>query len=444
MTTRTAFAFALLLGSSLFASRLDAQEGALRTGQASPAPASGALPPGHPAVPSSGDTESAEALPPGHPHTQHAAARNPEAPPESSSEEDTSVPSGTIVVDVKNANGSPVPNAVVTMGIVFNSVAKGESRKHLTLTTDTTGVARFTNLEVASQIAYRPTLSIDGATFSAPPFQLKAATGVRSTLYVFPVTRRVEEATIVTQSILFVEVKDDRVQVQQAFSIFNFGKSAWLPNDVVITLPREFTAFSAQQGMTDVGVDLVEGKGVRLRGTIYPGRHDVEFRWQLPYSGDSDVSLDVGLTPNVAVARVMSPASQEMHLEATGFPPAESRTDNQGQRILVTERQLMRNDTPLKSLHARITGIPTRGNAPFIATGLSALVMAFGLFLSTRRSPSKERAVAGAQEDLVHELSELEQAFQKGEIGKKTYERERRMLLNDLARTFPKDAVSTT
>ena len=437
---RTRVATALLIASSLLGSPLHAQEGALRTGQATPAPGAGALPPGHPTVPTNDGTES-NALPPGHPHTDHAPARNPEAPPESSSEEDTSVPSGTVVVDVKNANGSPVPNAVVTLGIVFNSVAKGESRKHVTLTTDTNGVARFSNLEVASQIAYRPTLSIDGATFSAPPFQLKAATGVRSTLYVFPVTRRVEEATIVTQSILFVEVKDDRVQVQQAFSIFNFGKSAWVPNDTIITLPREFTAFSAQQGMTDVGVDLVEGKGVRLRGTIYPGRHDVEFRWQLPYSGDSEVSLDVGLTPNVAVARVMSPASQEMHLEATGFPPADGRTDNQGQRILVTERQMMRNDTPLKSVHARITGIPTRGNAPFIATGLSGLTMAFGVFLARRRSPLKARGGSLAQEDLLRELADLEEALHKGDIGKKTYERERRTLLDELARTFPKEAA---
>lgn len=419
-----------------------AQEGALRNGQPGSGPppsATEALPPGHPPTT---DSPHEDSLPPGHPRT--GAMRNPEAPPENSSEEDARVPAGAIVVDVKDGKGAPVVGANVTLGIVVNSIAKGESRKHLNQLSDASGSARFEGLETASQIAYRPTLSIDGATFAAPPFQLKPAVGVRSTVYVYPVVRRVEDATIVTQSLLFIEVKDDRVQVQQAISVFNFGKTAWLPENQIITLPANFTAFSAQQGMTDVGADLVEGKGVRLRGTIAPGRHDIEFRWQLPYSDTSEVSMDVGQPPNLAVARVMSPASQEMRLEATGFPPADPRMDNQGQRILVTERQMMRSDAPLRTVHAKVSGIPTRGDLPLWVTGASAALIATGIALSRRQRGLGKSRTSDSREELLREIAELERAFNAGEVGKKTYARERRLLIDALARTFPKEEAART
>lgn len=432
---RNASVFAFV-SIGLFSGIAGAQEGALRNGQASPSQPAGPLPAGHPPT---GDSPHEDSMPPGHPRT--GAMRNPEAPPENSSEEDPRVPAGTVVVEVKDGKGAPVVGANVTLGIVVNSIAKGESRKHLNQPSDASGTVKFEGLETVSQIAYRPTLSIDGATFAAPPFQLKPAVGVRSTLYVFPVVRRVEDATIVTQSLLFVEVKDDRVQVQQAISIFNFGKTAWLPENQIITLPHDFTAFSAQQGMTDVGVDLVEGKGVRLRGTIAPGRHDVEFRWQLPYSGASEIAMDVGQPPNLAVARVMSPASQEMRLDATGFPPADPRTDNQGQRILVTERQMMRSDTPLRSVHATITGIPTRGSLPLWVTAASAVVVALGFAFARRESGARATHERASRDDILREIDALEAALASGKVGKKTYARERRLLIDALARTFPKEDV---
>ena len=62
--------------------------------------------------------------------------------------------------------------------------------------------------------------------------------------------------------------------------------------------------------MSDQGVDEVERHARKLRGTFPPGRHAIEFRWQLPWSGDKDVDFDVGMPPHVAIARVMMPATR--------------------------------------------------------------------------------------------------------------------------------------
>ena len=143
------------------------------------------------------------------------------------------------------------------------------------------------------------------------PFQLGPKSGIRALLHVYPVTSDIEQTLVVSQSMIYAEVKDDRIQIQQALKIYNFGRNAWVPpNDLIVPLPDNFTAFATQQGMTDVGADAIPNKGVKLRGTFSPGQHVIEFKWQLPYTGEAEVKFDVGMPPHLAAARVIAPASQ--------------------------------------------------------------------------------------------------------------------------------------
>ena len=127
----------------------------------------------------------------------------------------------------------------------------------------------------------------DNATFAVTPFVLTQKMGSRVLLHTYPIEKDIEKTLIATRSVTYVEVKDDRVQVQQLFELFNGGKSAWVPDEYIIPLPPEFTAFTTQQGMTDVGVDSLPKKGAKLHGTFAPGQHSIEFRWQLPYAGEA-------------------------------------------------------------------------------------------------------------------------------------------------------------
>jgi hypothetical protein len=354
-------------------------------------------------------------------------------PPADGAAEDPSLPVGTVDVMIADPTGKPMVGTPVTLGVVFNSIAKGESRKRLLATTNAQGIARFEHLETGSAVAYRPMVITDG-TFSVMPFRLPEKGGMKALLHVYPIVESVEAAMIVAQSILYTEIKDDRVQVQQAFRIFNFGKNAWSPKDLVIKLPENFTAFTTQQGMSDVGVDAVPKQGVRVHGTFGPGQHELEFRWQLPYSGEPDVMFDVGMAPHVAAARVIAPASRDMKLEVPGFPPPKSTSDGQGQRALVTEKQLRRDETPLKTVSVVIRGLPTEGPGKFIATFLAAGGLGLGLVLGTqkpaKKNPKQER------DRLLAELTELERAHSAGDVGPKTYAKARRELLDALARTF--------
>ncbi|AKU96782.1 hypothetical protein AKJ09_03446 [Labilithrix luteola] len=422
----------LLSVSSAGAQDVGATKNAANAGaKAGPVDTSAPLPAGHPVVdPDEEDDPHGHAAGDGHSHA--GAGMNQE--PEDGAVDDPTIPPGRITVHVVDANGQPIPRAEVTLGILHNTVAQGESRKRVTGAANDQGDATFDHLESGSGIAYRAMVLKDGATFSVPPFRLTPKSGARALLHVYPVVNDIAQTMIVTQSMLYTEVKDDRIQVQEAFKIYNFGRNAWVPSNVEIPLPPGYTAFTSQQGMTDVGVDAVPDRGIRLRGTFSPGQHVIEFRWQLPYAGESEVRFDVGMSPNLAASRVIAPAARSMKLEVSGFPQAQASADGQGQRALVTERQFRREEPPVKNLTVVLSGLPTEGNGKVLATLLAFGAVVVGLVLGTRKpiahDPKAER------ERLLLELEALEKGRAAGDIGPKTYERARRELMDDLARTF--------
>lgn len=368
----------------------------------------------------------------------HGGANGGMQAPEDMAVDAPALPTGQLEILIVDPQNKPIPGTAVTLGIVFNSVAKGESRKRVSLVTDAQGVARAEHLEGGSGVAYRPSVAVGDATFAITPFRMPDKGGMRAVLHVYPLVDNVEDALVVSQTVVYVEVKDDRVQIQQALKIYNFGKNAWVPKDLVMPLPEDFTAFSAQQGMTDVGVEAVPKKGIRLHGTFGPGQHMVEYRWQLPYSGEAEVKLEVGMPPHTAAARVIAPASRDMRLEVPGFPPPQSTSDGQGQRALITEKQIPKSEAALRSVEVMVKGLPTEGPGKIIATLLSGAGLLFGLVLGTKKPGKADKKTE--RDRLLAEIEELERAKLAGDVGPKTYERARRELLDALARTFADEA----
>ena len=395
-----------------------------------------------------------EGLPPGHPPTEGRPSPGPlSSIPQSGSLTDPELPAGTIVVEVLDGDGKPMPGADITLGILEQSVSKGESRRRVVAKADENGIARFDGLQTGSGISYRvsvpTTVPVEGkdpllATHDAPPFQLDLQAGERVKLHVFPATASLQEALVGLRAMLYVEVKDDALQVEQAFTVFNLGKQTWVPDDVLVELPEGFRAFVAPQQMTGVGFDQVAGRGARLRGTFPPGQHDVSFRYQVPWDGSTKVALALRLPPHVAQMSIVSDAAQGMSLQASDFPPAQAAVAMNGQRILVTEKQLRPGDAQLDRLQITLDNLPGPGPGRWIALGLAALAIAGGLFAALRQKgqTSEARAeletdAARARERLFEELLALEKAKETGEVGPKTYEQVRGMLVDALAKLLP-------
>jgi hypothetical protein len=440
-----------LMATLLFAAPAFAQSDTQAPSRPAPAadPHAGAAPNANANDDDDGDEEPHANAPHPDPHAGggHAgAAGGPPGmfqPPPDTVDEDPTLPAGSLTATILDPDDHPLPHTQVTVGILHNSVAKGESRARAVKESDAAGVIRLDGQELGSQVAYRISVSVDGATFGASPFNLPATRGMRVRLHVYPVTRNIEDALIVMQAVVFAEMKDDRVQLQSALQVFNFGRVAWVPNETYVELPENFTAFRGNEEMSDRGIEAVEKKGGRLRGTFAPGRADIDWRWQLPYNGEKDVVFEIGLPPHVAVGRVMTQASHGMTLEVPGFPAAEQRFDGEGQRILVTEHQVKNRDESLRHLKVVIGNLPTQGPGPKIAAGLSAFGVLTGLALAfSQRRPWKGKRELDKLErsQLLEALEEVEALHRSGEIGPKTYDRARREIIDLLARTLSKEA----
>jgi hypothetical protein len=404
-----------------------------------------------------------EDLPPDHPHVAHGQAAQEGVPgmftpPEDTEREDASLPVGSISVELRDPDDRPLAGQQVDVGEVVQSVAKGESRKHFSGISDAAGLASFSGLDTGSGFAFRVTAPKDGASFAAMPFQLAQDKGMRVVLHVYPVTHEVDAAKIVDprtgeqrgaiflQNLVYAEIRDDRIQFEQVLTVFNLGRTAWVPNDLVLPLPEGFTALTSQQQMSDQGIDPIEKHGARLRGTFGPGRHVVDYRWQLPWSGDSEIDADIGMPPHVFQAIVMTPYAAPIKLVVDGFPEPKTRTDNQGQKILVTQADA--TDKPLTHVHLALKDLPTPGPARWLATFAAAfgIIAGLGFAVSTARAPQGKRRGAGGgdarseRQQLLAELEDLERAHRDGEVGPQTYERARRELIDAIARTLTKES----
>jgi hypothetical protein len=272
---------------------------------------------------------------------------------------------------------------------------------------------------------------------------------MRVTHHVYPVTHDIKKALVVSQAVIYAELKDDRVQLEQAVTFFNLGRVAWVPDDLVLSLPEGFQALNGQPGMGGEGIEPVDKRGARIRGTFGPGQHTIDFRWQLPYDNEPTVSFEESLPPNVAVARALAAASQQMRLVVTGFPDAQARTDSNGERILITEKQMRRDEAPLTKLHYELRDIPTPGPARILATLLAGLgvLAGVGFAFTSRKGPGTPSDAKEVRARLLAELEELERARAAGDVGPQTYERARREMIDAIARTLAlaaKDAPDRT
>ena len=409
-----------------------------------PAPESSAqLPSGHPPVagvrkPTAGPVDGTN------PHAEQAekvpSGRSRIVPDRS--EKDSGLARGSVAVKVVDANEKPLPNVSVRLGRLRQSVAEGESRSFANQKTDESGVAQFRKQTVLASISYRASVKRGPATYASAPFVLDEKFGQSILLHVYPVVRKIEKAFVGARGFVFIEPRDDVFQFEMLFRFFNVGKVTWVPeDDFVIRLPQGWKGFSAQEGMQDTRAIAAGDEGFKLVGTFNPGQHDIGFRFQVPNDHVAERHFNLELPPHVAEMRVLAGASSTMSLEVEGFGPAQATRNDNGQRVLVAQRQLKPREAEMSSVSVRLRGIPTLGNGRWLAAGGAGLLAILGLvsFLSgsSKQPGNSERSrrdTRQARRRLLDELIRLEEAKLGKRIGPRTYRETRKMLLHALAR----------
>jgi len=372
-------------------------------------------------------------MPPGHPSTGGEAAQDV-------SEASPSVEPGAISATIVDERGAPVAGIPVRLGVLFQKVAEGESRSESFTQAGADGTAKFVGLAHGSDHAYRVTVQRGAAVYSSPPFNLRQDMGQRVLLHVYPSTSNIEAAMVGMRGYLYIETRDDVFQCEALFRVFNVGGVTWVPDNVVIRLPQGFKAFKAQEGMTDVRAELVEGVGAKLKGTFSPGQNEVSFRFQVPKNVEDTAVFRMGLPPHVAEMRVIAEASSTMNLDVEGFDRPVPTTNNNGQRVLVAVKQLRRRDEEIKGFVATLSGIPVPGPGRWVAVllalafGVGGVFAARGAFDDVSAGKNELLDKKKARELLLRELVALEAARRAKRIGPRSYQQSHEHLVDAIAR----------
>lgn len=378
-----------------------------------------------------------QGMPAGHP----PVAGTPQAPEQDAVVTNPSIPPGTIVVKLATPTGEPIPNADVTLGVQFQKISEGEQKSEKRAKTDAAGKATFSGLVTGGDYQYRVSATSGPATYASEPIQLKGDAGVLSLLHVYPVTRRIEEASVGAIVYVYVETRDDVFQFEVLARYGNRGSVTWVPEGARMRLPAGFKAFKAGESMGDARFEEDPGRGAKLLGTFAPGQQQLSFRFQLPRSEESSAAFDFGLPPHVAEARFIAEAAPTMELDVEGWEKPQTDATQSGQRVLVTRRQAVRGEANgLSDFTARLSGIPTPGPGRWLAALLAAVLGAVG-FAAFRgkiggetQSELHERDAERARRVLLDEIVDLTRARREGRIGPSTYESARRVLVDALSR----------
>ncbi|MEI8256742.1 MAG: hypothetical protein WCJ30_13790, partial [Deltaproteobacteria bacterium] len=401
----------------------------------------GALPPGHPPIAGGGAGAAGG-----------GAARDTRQMllPQSGSIEAMDLRPGSIDVRVVDPSGALMPGVPVRLGMTRDS----EHQHALEGTTGTNGVVVFDHLETGTHVAYRASTEVEGASFSAEPFNLPANMGYHVQLVRFPVTRDTR-AVAITEARLEITFTDDRLLVNEHLSIVNFSNMAMggaPPNPTAYVptgglrfgLPDGSTAFRAEEAMGDQHV-VEDGGAAIMRGSIPPtGTNesvDLSFQYRVRYDG-SVATLDLTLPLPVLRASIAAQAAQGMRLVIEGMDPAEERQFN-GQGWLVAGRERSaRDDAGLDHLRIRLENIPAsagpeRAAATFTAIALALGSVVFGVLnMRGRRRIPPARPMDVIERDrarLLDAAAALARGHAAGEVGPETFNRRQRELSIALA-----------
>ena len=381
-----------------------------------------------------------EQMPAGHPGVG-AAAQAPQAPEQDATLPTPELQAGTIQIKLVNANGEPMPNADVRLGVQFQKIAEGEQHSERHATTDARGMARFSGLTTGSDYSYRVSTSAGPAEYSSDPVQLKADMGVIVLLHVYPVTRDPAEAAVGAIGYVYCETRDDVFQFEVLVRYGNKSGITWVPENAGMKLPSGFKAFKAGEAMTDVRFEEDPGRGVKLKGTFGPGQQSASFRFQVPRHEESSASFHFGLPPHIGEIRFIAEAAPAMEIDVDGFEKPQSDVSQTGQRVLVTRRVAARGDSQgLGDFTASLAGIPTPGSGRWIAALIAAALAGLG-FAAFRgklgdetQQDLQDRDAERARRVLLDELVDLTRARREGRIGPSTFEGARRALVEALSR----------
>jgi hypothetical protein len=393
------------------------------------------VPPGHP--PTEG------AIPEGHPPAATSPHGRLNAPPPDRVVAAPDLGPGKVEVQIRSADGAPAAGIEAVLVQHRHDVAEGDAITEVRRTTDAGGAARFDGLPTSSSYTFAVSVTQGVARYRSEEFQLQDGQGRLVLQHVFPIVRDLREALVGLRGIVFVEPREDVIQVETNLQVFNIGNTTWVPDGVTFPLPSESKAFNARESEGEKRAEQADGR-VRIVGTFPPGQRDIAYSFQVPSKGEASRSLSIHLPPHVAELRVISAIGRSATLRVAGFDDGEHVRAQDGSWMAVTQKQMIRGQAPLDRVDIRFEGLSAPSQGRWIAVLIAAGIVALGITAASRARGQRTSELSDAEvaaEMLYGELAALEKLRTEERIGPRAYARTRETLVDALARLAARRAV---
>lgn len=343
---------------------------------------------------------------------------------------DETLPTGTILVEVRDSNDAPAAEQPVRLGIMEQS----GGRESTLCMTDAQGSCSFDSLAVDAKHSYRVNVPYDGARYSSTPFRLDPKHGQRVRVVRLATTtddRRVFQILGRTM----IEFRDDRAHITQDARLSNLGDTTYVfpEGGMNIRLPDGFKAFEAVAVMTDQQLTATDD-GLRIGGSLPPGRANLMWTYDIPVDGASMTIQQAVPFPTMEY-QVVSDYVDGMTLEVEGFQVARIH-EGGDRRFLVAGMMRRPGDPPIDPLRIHIRGIPGGGLLPYLASAIAVLFAIWGLVFLLRPADQRQALVKvrdARKAELLDEIANLEGQRASEAVGPTFYQHRRRELTDELA-----------
>jgi len=350
--------------------------------------------------------------------------------------DDASLPPGTIVVQATGLNPDALASTRAALLALQREGDDVQTHNLGDVPIDAAGTARFQQVRQPPGAVLRVTVDHEKVRYASAFFKLRSDAGKRVPIQLFEVTEDMDRALVGVQAFVYLEPRDHHLQVEQMFRFANLSEETWRAEPLFVRLPASAKGLANSGEPGVLSLRAVPGSGVVLDGFVPPGSSEVGFQYHVPYPNDETMRLEFGMPPRVGAARIMASMAPRLGLHIDGFdPPVPSRNDD-GQRMLVAQREVPAGGDQLERLRMTLHGLPSGRTGPWIALLLTALAMAGGIAgaVYLRRSPGKHHGQDNCRERILRALSKLESLHAQHRIGEDQYAVERDLWIAELAR----------
>ena len=318
---------------------------------------------------------------------------------------DTALPSGTLEVKLLDENGGPIPNHLVSIGLVGTDKAIDVKRGR----SDAAGVARFTDLSQGKVGA--AVMEWRGLRLGTAPFAMPDSGGARAEIRALARTADPSVVSIGTGGRIVLQMMQDSLVVLEFLPLENKSDKMFDPGPGAIEIPLPSGHVGAQVKEEDRKLEVRKDVGIAVHGPIVPQRsiiaagdkgavQEVVFQFVLPYRGDThdfEQKLPNGIGPSTLII------DQKMaNLTASG-PGVGAREERSlgGKKYWVMPVEAI---APGGTLKFTMTGLPSTPSGGRIFAGVLSILLVISTVVFSWRP---EAPVAGKHKTVTDERSRL-------------------------------------